>query len=200
LYIDISLIFLVVFAGVFLAFLLSEYQEKKRRDEKKQEIYRAIYEELNAFIEDGKKENKRGFINFFNNLDNRSDSLIAIKKLPIKMNLYGDYWKIPIINSFVQNGILQNIDIETFKNITRFNTVHQNFLDNIRDYNQFYDKYVTAEYDKGMDNFFEAGTAKLKPKYSFLENALKGIASFAELLVNAAEKLSAQIEEKHIKD
>jgi hypothetical protein len=155
LYIDISLIFLVVFAGVFLAFLLSEYQEKKRRDEKKQEIYRAIYEELNAFIEDGKKENKRGFINFFNNLDNRSDSLIAIKKLPIKMNLYGDYWKIPIINSFVQNGILQDIDIETFKNITRFNTVHQNFLDNIRDYNQFYDKYVTAEYDKGMDNFLK---------------------------------------------
>ena len=192
--------FLVVFAGVFLAFWLSEYQAEKNSKKKKQEIYNAIYEELISFYESGRIENEKGFVNFFMDADQRSDSLIALKKIPIKTNLYGDYWKIPIINSFVQNGLLREIDIEILKKITRFNTVHQNFLENIRDYNEFYDKYVTAEYDKGIEHFYEAGTNKLKPKYLYLEDALEGIAQFAELLVTLSKELSSEIKEKHIEE
>ncbi len=192
--------FLVVFAGVFLAFWLSEYQERKRQAAKRQEIYTAVYEELNDFVEDGKKENSESFVNFFRNIDKQSDSLIALRQLPVKMNIYGDYWKIPIVNSLVANGALQDIDIETFKNVTRFNTVHNNFLANIKDYNEFYDKYVTAEYDQGMDNFFKDGTNELKPKYTYLENAVEEIASFAELLVDFAQVLSKDIKEEHIED
>lgn len=190
--------FIVVFAGVFLAFWLSEYKDKKNEAQKKREIYIAIYEELNSFYESGRKENEKGFINFFKNLDSRTDSLIAIKKLPIKTSLYGDYWKIPIINSFVQSGLLMDIDILTFKKITRFNTVHQNFLENIRDYNLFYDKYVTAEYNNGMDYFYKSGTNELKPKYTYLNDALLGTSEFAELLVSLAQELAAEIKEKHI--
>lgn len=190
--------FTVVFAGVFLAFWLSEFKDNKDEAEKKREIYIAIYEELNSFYESGMKDNKKGFINFFQNLDSRSDSLIAIKQLPIKTNLYGDYWKIPIINSFVQSGMLKDIDVETFKKVTRFNTVHQNFLETIKDYNSFYDKYVTAEYDNGVDFFYKDGTNELKPRYSYLEDAVAGISQFAELLVNLAKELSEGIKEKHI--
>ena len=190
--------FIVVFAGVFLAFWLSEYKDNKNEAEKKREIYIAIYEELNSFYQSGREQNEKGFINFFKSQDSLSDSLIAIKKLPVKMNLYGDYWKIPIINSFVQSGLLKEIDVETFKKVTRFNTVHQNFLENIRDYNMFYDKYVTAEYDNGIDYFYKDGTNELKPKYSYLEYALAGTAEFATLLVNIAQELSTEIKEKHI--
>ena len=190
--------FIIVFTGVFLAFWLSEHKDNREKEDKKREIYIAIYEDLNSFYESGKRENKKGFVNFFESLDRRSDSLISSRKIPVKTTLYGDYWKIPIINSFVQNGFLRDIDVSTFKKITRFNTVHQNLLENIKDYNIFYDKYVTADYDKGMEHFYKEGTNKLKPKYSYLENALAETAAFADLLVNLAHELSMEIKEKHI--
>ncbi len=192
--------FIVVFFGVFLAFWLSEYKDKKDEERKKAELYKVVYEELNSFYESGKKENEKGFINFFRNLDKKSDSLIALREIPIKTNLYGDYWKIPIISSFVQNGMLKDIDIETYKKIARFHTVHQNFLENIRDYNTFYDKYITAEYNNGIDSFYleGSGSNQLKPKYSYLEDALYGISEFAELLVGASKNLSEEIKEKHM--
>lgn len=190
--------FVVVFVGVFLAFWLNEYKDQQQEAEKKREIYTALYEELQAFYESGRPENEKGFIRFFRKLDQRSDSLIARKELPLKMNLYGDYWKIPIIHSFVQNGLLRDIDINTFKKVTRFNTVHQNFLENIRDYNLYYDKYVTAEYEQGMDHFFEEGSSALKPKYTYLEGALEGIAGFAEILVRLAGELATEIKEDHL--
>lgn len=190
--------FVVVFVGVFLAFWLSEYQTKRDQEQKKKEIYSVIYEELHAFYESGEKENEKGFIQFFQRLDRRSDSLIALKKLPIKMSVYGDYWTIPIINSLVENGLLMDIDIQTFKKVTRFNTVHQNFLRTINDYNDFYDKYITAEYDQGMDHFYKPDSYELKPKYIYLEDALAGIAEFAELLVNVAQELSLEIKKEHL--
>lgn len=79
----------------------------------------------------------------------------------------------------------------------RFNTVHQNFLANISDYNAIYDNHVTANYDKGMDYFFAPDTHTLNPKYAYLDNSLSGIAGFAELLVKLAQELSAEIKAKH---
>ncbi|MAU72504.1 MAG: hypothetical protein CML04_10440 [Pseudozobellia sp.] len=192
--------FLVVFVGVFLAFWLNNYQESKTEERKKREIYTAIYEDLNAFYESGKRENEKGFVQFFLNLDKQSDSLIGQKKIPVKTILYGDYWKVPIIKSFVQSGLLKDVDIEIFKKVTRFNTVHQNFLQTIEDYNTFYDQYITAEYDQGMEHFYQPDSNKLRGKYIYLEDALEGVAEFAELLVTIAHEVATEIQSKHLAD
>ena len=103
-----------------------------------------------------------------------------------------------MINSFVQTGLLKDVDLDTFKQVTRFNTVHQNFLQTIEEYNQFYDKYITSDYDKGMDHFYEADTNRLRPKYVYLEDAAAGIADFASMLVNIADELADDIKIKHL--
>lgn len=190
--------FIVVFAGVFLAFWLSEQKDKKNEAEKKREIYTAIYEDLNSFYEYGRRENEKGFINLFEDMDAKSDSLISIKKLSVKTNIYGDYWKIEIINSLIQGGFLKDIDMETFKKVTRFNTVHKNFLETIKEYNTFYDTYVTANYEMGMEYFYIPNTNELKPKFSYLNDALAEIADFAELLVNISHDISVEIKKKYI--
>ncbi len=192
--------FIVVFAGVFLAFYLSERKDEQKELQKKQEIYLAIYEDLNSFYESGRRENKDGFINFFEKIDHDSDSMIAVKQLPVLTTVYGDYWKIDIIKTLIESGYIKEIDIYTFKKVTRFNTVHQNFLRSIEIYNEFYDKYVTANHDKGMDFFYKPNSNELKPKYSYLNNAMKGIAEFSELLVGISKELSVEIKENHLKE
>ncbi len=190
--------FIVVFSGVFLAFWLTERQDQNKILQQQQDIYLAVYEDLQSFYESGVRENKKGFVVFFEQRDQKLDSLIAIKSIPLRMSFHGDYWKMPIIESLIQSGTMNEVDIATFKKIARMHTVHQNFLKRIEDFNLYYDKYVTADYDQGMDHFYQPGTNQLKPKYLYLENALKEISSFAELLTKISGELAIDIKTHHL--
>ena len=187
-----------MFSGVFLAFWLTERNDQKKTQEKQKEIYLAIYEDFQNFHESGIRSNERGFILLFEKWDREMDSAILKKKIPPRMSIKGDYWKMPIIHSMMQSGIMNAIDISTFKKVARIHTVHQNFLQTIREYNELYDQYITAEYDQGMEHFYRPGTLKLKPKYAYLNQANMKIAGFAELLVKITGEIAAEIKKEHL--
>lgn len=191
--------FIVVFTGVFLAFWLNDKREQRINETKKQEIYIAIYEDLNSFHESGKEDFDKGFINLFRSLDEEFDSLRQAKQLPLRLRIYGDYWKIDIIQSLIASGYLKDIDLETYKRVTRFNTVHQNFLQSIEDYNAMYNQYITANFGKGMDTFYKPGTNELKPEFEYFNHALHEIEQSAILLVDGAKLLSENIKKNKIK-
>ncbi len=143
--------FIVVFAGVFLAFALSEYKDKKNEAEKKREIYITIFEDLDSFYKSGRTENEGGFVNIFNKNQAAIDSAILSKELPVSLNIYADSWYVPMINSLITSGLLKDIDTDVFKTVTKFNSGHQIFLEHIRDFNEYYEKYITANSDLGLD-------------------------------------------------
>ena len=190
--------FAVVFSGVFLAFWLTERNDQNKAAQKQKEIYQAIYEDLQGFHDSGIRSNDRGFILLFEKWARQMDSLILIKKIPHRMSIKGDYWKMPILQSMMQSSILNEIDIATFKKVARIHTVHQNFLQTIQEYNRFYNQYVTAEYDQGMEHFYVSGSQKLKPKYTYLNRANADIARFAELLVKITGEVAAEIKSQHL--
>lgn len=190
--------FAVVFSGVFFAFWLTERNDQHKAAQKQKDIYQAIYEDLQSFHESGIRSNERGFILLFEKWDRQIDSLILIKKIPQRMSIKGDYWKMPILQSMMQSSILNEIDIATFKRVARIHTVHQNFLQTIQEYNRFYDQYVTAEYDQGIAHFYVPGTNQLKPKYAYLNRANADIARFAELLVEITSEVATEIKTQHL--
>lgn len=190
--------FTVVFSGVFLAFWLTERNDQNKVEQKQKDIYLALYEDLQSFHESGKRSNTEGFILLFEKWDKQFDSLILEKKIPLRMNIKGDYWKMPIVHSMMQSGILNEIDIATFKKVARIHTVHQNFLQTIQEFNRFYDQYITAEYDQGIEHFYRADSRKLKPKYSYLNRANADLAGFAELLVDITGEIAADIKSQHL--
>lgn len=190
--------FIVVFTGVFLAFVLSQYKDKKDEAEKRKALYIAVFEDLNSFYESGRTENKEGFVNAFTKNAVLLDSAIATKKLPVSINLYADSWNIPIINSLINSGLLKDTDIEFLKNVTKFNSSHQIFLEHIKDFNEFYKEKITANYDKGKDYFYKKGTNKLKPNYQYLNYGMSQLAKQGKILVEYARKISTDIKEKYI--
>lgn len=190
--------FIVVFIGVFLAFVLSQYQDKKNKDEKRREIYIAIYQDLNSFYESGKEENENGFVNVLTRNVVNIDSAIAHKQFPARTYLYADSWYVPIVNSLTSSGAMKDIDIDVFKTITKFNSGHQIFLEHIISYNDYYDKYITANYDKGIDFFYQKDTNALKPKYMHMKYGMTNLAQISKILVERARVISIEIKEKHI--
>ncbi|MDW3191480.1 MAG: hypothetical protein R8G66_03920 [Cytophagales bacterium] len=190
--------FAVVFSGVFLAFWLTERNDQHKAAQKQKDIYQAIYEDLQSFHESGKRSNPDGFILLFEKWDRQFDSLVLIKKIPQRMSIRGDYWQLPIVQSMMQSSILNEINIATFKKVAKIYTVHQNFLRTIQEFNQYYDQYVTAEYDQGIEHFYVPGSQQLKPKYSYLNRANSDIARFAEVLVKITGELAADIKTQHL--
>ena len=188
--------FFVVFIGVFLAFWLNARKETRDKKEEEVQIYRAIYEDLNAFYVSGREENERGFINLFQNYKKDLDSLISIQKIPANKFLYGDYWHLEIINSLSNSDKLANINAELFKGLANFNTSHQMFLDEIEGFNTKYENYVTADYEKGMDYFYKPDSNEPKEKIKIIQNRLDRIISLAKMLVENAETAKNGLQEE----
>jgi hypothetical protein len=84
--------------------------EEENNKEEQIQIYRAIFEDFNAFHLSGQRQFDKGFINLFENHKNKLDSLVAIKEIPANIRFYGDYWHLEIINSLVESGRLSNMD------------------------------------------------------------------------------------------
>ncbi|WP_442846031.1 hypothetical protein [Leeuwenhoekiella sp. H156] len=188
--------FFVVFIGVFLAFWLNARKETQDKKEEEVQVYRAIYEDLNAFYVSGREENERGFINLFQNYKKDLDSLISIKKIPANKFLYGDYWHLEIINSLSNSDKLANINAELFKGLANFNTSHQMFLDEIEGFNTKYENYVTIDYEKGMDYFYKPDSNEPKEKIKIIQNRLDRIISLAKMLVENAETAKNGLQEE----
>ena len=179
--------FVVVFIGVFLAFWLDARREDQNKQEDQIQVYRAIYEDLNAFYVSGREENKDGFINLFQNYKKDLDSLISNRNIPPHRRIFGDYWHLEIINSLSNSDKLANINAELFKGLANFNTSHQMFLDEIENFNTRYENYITADYEKGMDYFYKPDSNETKEKIKIIQHRLDRIISLSKMLVDNAE-------------
>lgn len=179
--------FFVVFIGVFLAFWLNSRKEQQNKEAEQVQIYRAIYEDINAFHLSGRKENKDGFINVFEKYKKQLDSLIAIKQIPANRRFYGDYWHLEIVNSLSESEKLTTLDAALFKGLANFNTSHQMFLEEIEDFNQKYETYITVHYEKGMDYFYKPDSNEPVERIKILQKRLNRIISLAKMLVKTAE-------------
>lgn len=67
---------LVVFIGVFAAFILSDYQQQQTKAQQQVEIVKAVRADLTAYIENG-SDPKTGFISFFSNIHRKLQQQIT---------------------------------------------------------------------------------------------------------------------------
>ncbi len=185
--------FLVVFVGVFLAFWLNARKEEQNKANEQVQIYRAIYEDMDAFHLSGQEEFDDGFINLFQNYKKELDSLIPLKKLPANMRFYGDYWHLEIINSLVESGRLSDMDPKVFKGVASFHSSHLMFLEEIEGFNKQYEKYITANYEQGVDYFYKQDSNELKEKVKLPFKRLDRIISLSKMLVDGAENAKNEL-------
>ena len=183
----------IVFIGVFAAFLLNDFQNQQAEDQRKKEIYLALFEDLNRFYEAGQEVNKEGFVIMLKIQRLQLDSMVLSRNIPPVMHFYADYWNIEIIHSLISSGAINDLDIRVVKVISRFHSTHQNFKANIQYFNDFYQNEVTARYSEDMNAFYQPGSNQLKPKYQTLMSYLDILIRNAKTLVDLAAKYKEDI-------
>ena len=171
-----------VFVGVYLAFVISDYQAAQQTDLKKQQLYGVLSKEVNYFVLGGK------FIS------NKMDSLLH--------NSGSDYtyylenraptppdamWK-----ASVESGVLDIIDINLFYELSVFYNRLGALSSNYLNYYNFIQSNVIGQ--SRQDNYSKNQSGQLRNNYYQHKEQLKAINKELKTLIKEAELLLEQID------
>ncbi len=185
---------IVVFIGVFAAFLLSGYQAERQKELQRVEIIRAVRVDLVAYIANG-SDPKQGFIGYFTEMNRANQAQISkgrLERLP--GIIFGDYWHFEGLHTMLSSGRLNDIDLELYRSLARFNTIHQNFMNMIEGYNQYQLQYLMPQL---REQPFFAATGALAAGYEPMQMYPEQLQMFSEITVDIARKLLAAIDQKY---
>jgi hypothetical protein len=184
----------VVFIGVFAAFVLSAYQAEQQKEQQRIEIVRAVRVDLATYVANG-SEPKQGFVHYFTEI-NRSNQ-VQLKKHRLERLpgvIFGDYWHLEGVNMMLASGRLNDIDLALYRSLARFNTLHQNFLQMIEGYNQYQLQYLMPHLLQ--QPFFQADGG-LAPGYESIAMYPEQLQRFSEVTVQIAQELLGEIDKKY---
>jgi len=185
---------IVVFIGVFAAFVLSAYQAEQQKEQQRIEIVRAVRVDLATYVKNG-SEPKQGFVHYFTEI-NRSNQM-QLKKHQLERLpgvIFGDYWHLEGVNMMLASGRLNDIDLALYRSLARFNTLHQNFLKMIEGYNQYQLQYLMPHLVQ--QPFFQAD-GSLAPGYESIAMYPEQLQRFSEVTVQIAQELLGEIDTKY---
>jgi len=177
---------LIVFAGVYGAFLLSEYKENRQEDERKNQIYDALLREINSVSRDarhiGKELSKYKAI---------YDSLIAERKMPRLGSFTNPILFTPHVwDATIQSDGLSLIEVSTIEKLSEFYGRTQHLVKFIEEFRGRTESFIMFNYDKDKYEFYDLKTKQLRPKYSWY---LKGLEQIAEECSTVATKADSLI-------
>lgn len=185
---------LVVFVGVFAAFLLSGYQVERQKELQRLEIIQAVRLDLAAYVANG-SDTKAGFVKYFSNINRAIGMQLQKQRLEqLPGVIFGDYWHLESINMMLASGRLNDIDLTMYRNLARFNTLHQNFLHMIEGYNQYQLQYLMPQ--MVQQPFFQAD-GRLAPGYESVAMYPEQLQRFSEVTVQVAQELLNEIDNKY---
>lgn len=185
---------IVVFIGVFAAFLLSGYQAERQKELQRVEIIRAVRFDLVAYIANG-SDPKQGFIGYFTEMNRANQAQISkgrLERLP--GIIFGDYWHFEGLHTMLSSGRLNDIDLELYRSLARFNTIHQNFMNMIEGYNQYQLQYLMPH--MVQQPFFQAD-GRLAPGYESIAMYPEQLQRFSEVTVQIAQELLQDIDKRY---
>lgn len=185
---------LVVFIGVFAAFLLSGYQVERQKEQQRLEIIQAVRLDLAAYIANG-SDPKSGFVKYFSDINHTMGMQLQKQRLEqLPGVIFGDYWHLESINMMLASGRLNDIDLALYRSLARFNTLHQNFLQMIEGYNQYQLQSLMPH--MVQQPFFQAD-GRLAPGFESIAMYPEQLQRFSEVTVQIAQELLNEIDSKY---
>ena len=185
---------LVVFIGVFAAFLLSDYQQQQTKAQQQIEIVKAVRADLTAYIDNG-SDPKAGFVSFFGTINSKLQQQITKGELTqIPGIIIGDYWYLEALHPMITSGKLNDIQLDLYRDLARFNTLHQNFIKMIEDFNRYQLDVIYPHLAKVPQPYFLAPDNRLSPAYLPLQTYSHNLQNFAEISVQHAKAMVEAID------
>lgn len=164
---------LIVFAGVYGAFLLSEYKENRQQAERRNQIYDALIREIS-----GVSTNAHQVGTELSKYRTTYDSLIAAGKKPRLLPFTNPISFTPHLwNATIQSDGLSLLEVSTIEELSGFYNHTQQLLKLIEEYRGRTESFLLSNSDKDKFEFYDLKTKRLRSKYLWY---LKGMGQMAQ--------------------
>jgi len=176
---------LIVFAGVYGAFLLSEYKESRQEAERRVQIFDALLREIS-----GVSKNAHRVAEDLSKFKAIYDSLIAESKMPRLAPFTNPITFTPHVwNATIQSDGLNLLEVSTIEELSGFYNSTQQLIQLIEEFRERTVLFIMPNLDKENDEFYDLQTKKLRRKYFWYLDGFEDIAQKSTSLAAEADSL-----------
>lgn len=175
----------VIFLGVYLAFLMDDYRESKAKEERRTQISKALYEEIDYFVK-GAEKNVPLMASALKTWQDQYES--GKKPEPLYFDIIGiDLPTNSMWEATVASGGLNVLEIKTLKALSTFyNGLHLQ-LEKLKEI-QRYAVNKIAPHLENPGYFYHATSNKLKPEYRWHMKRMKYLNKNSEFLLKLGKE------------
>ncbi|HVD96402.1 MAG TPA: hypothetical protein VNE84_09750 [Candidatus Limnocylindria bacterium] len=168
----------LVFVGVYAAFWLSNYQQHRQDDQRRDRILASIEEQLREGIESGKinrTKQEREAAEFQRALD-------AGEMPPLHPFVFTTDYSPGDWATMLQSGGVQLLDVQTLMAVRNDESVIRWGLSRMARYQKLSDELIVPNLDQDISFFYDSATKKLQKRFEIYPEALQARVKFANEL------------------
>ena len=168
----------LVFVGVSAAFWLSNYQQHRQDDQRRDRILASIEEQLREGIESGKinrTKQEREAAEFQRALD-------AGEMPPLHPFVFTTDYSPGDWATMLQSGGVQLLDVQTLMAVRNDESVIRWGLSRMARYQKLSDELIVPNLDQDISFFYDSATKKLQKRFEIYPEALQARVKFANEL------------------
>lgn len=167
---------LIVFFGVYGAFLLSEYKSEKEKEVKKEQICSALIQEISNVLVRTERVNANlpKIINYYDSLL-ESGAMPNLVPRAEAVKVESHMW-----NASLATGAIDLLDIPLMYKISKFyNSLNAGF-EQINQLRELSETILIPNLNKGKEEFYDMKTKKIKAKYNWYFEGLKNLLTISK--------------------
>jgi hypothetical protein len=181
---------ILVFVGVYAAFWLNDYQQRRQDAERRDRILASIERTLSEGIE----SNKTNRVKQIQRAADFQRALDAGEMPPLRPFVFITDYNPGDFATMLQAGGFQLLDLETLTALRNDEAVIRWGLARMARYQKLSDELIVPNLDQDISFFYDPATKKLRKRFEIYPDALQETVNFANELERTHSQLLKQIQ------
>ncbi|MCK4420364.1 hypothetical protein KAW48_01105 [candidate division WOR-3 bacterium] len=181
---------LVVFIGVYAAFIFDSYRTNKQNEYRKQQIYTALKEEF-TFTSEGMKQAVPLLDSIVTKLKNEYEEgkMPKPSRFHFVIGVRTDIWE-----AVLKSGALELIDAKLVFQLSNYYSFIRFAAEECKNFDRLIQQYIILNIDKNIGEFYNIKTKKFKGKYSWYLESLDNMNNYMNRIQKMTDSLLVEID------
>jgi len=188
----------VVFIGVYLAFLLEGYRADQQDERQKQQVYTALHNYFSLISPNLKRSAQYAdsayadpFLEAYQN-----DEMPRLEPLPYFTQAINEStWR-----AMLQSGAIDLLNASFILQVDNFYAINERLRQETMHVNRMQDRYLLPNANADITTFYNSETKRVKPLYRWYVEYLKSNSQYLETMKRQADTVIAELERKLSKE
>jgi hypothetical protein len=181
---------ILVFIGVYAAFWLTNYQERREERQRHNQILVALQQETAEEIENARRE-RENQVEIVNKFEGRVN---AGEMPPLREFKFISGYNASDLATLLQSGGFQLLEPKTFIALRKVELIVRNGLADIAHYQKLSDEQIVPNLDQDVTFFYDPATKQLRKRFADYPAGLKRVVQFWDEYIAAETDLLRQLQ------